>query len=578
MAKKIMTLRLWILLIALILSVFAINPNPWAEGVEISNVKQGSVSAENGISAGEIILSINDQPIKSLEDYKKIISEIEVEPFEITVETDEETFTYNVTTEFGFETKNITVVSSDNSPLEYGKDIKKIEGKEINSYEDIENVTKELFKKEKFKMTTNKRSYAFLLAGPPKITVTLSEKTNLRKGLDLAGGTRVLVKPESEEKITDKNIEDLIKVMSNRLNVYGLKDLKIRSANDWEGNKYILIEIADITGEEVKELIEKQGKFEAQIGNDTVFMGGEKDITFVCRGDGSCSGIRSCNPSLEGSWHCKFEFIIHLSPEAAKRHASITADIPTKMTDDGREILEETIDFYLDGKLVDSLQIDADLKGNEATAIVISGPGVATTQKGAVDEAIKNMDKLQTVLITGSLPLGITIVKMDTISPLFGKQFIKNSLLVGFLAILSVAVVVFIRYRNFKIILPMVFTMLSELLIILGFASLIKWNLDLASIAGIIAAIGTGVDDQIVITDEVLRGGEKFIGWKEKIKRSFFIIIVAYFTTVAAMIPLWSAGAGLVRGFAVTTIIGITIGVFLTRPAYASIIEKLLNR
>jgi preprotein translocase subunit SecD len=124
----------------------------------------------------------------------------------------------------------------------------------------------------------------------------------------------------------------------------------------------------------------------------------------------------------------------------------------------------------------------------------------------------------------------------------------------------------------------MVFTMLSELLIILGFASLIKWNLDLAAIAGIIAAIGTGVDDQIVITDEVLRGGERFINWKEKIKRSFFIIITAYFTTVAAMIPLWNAGAGLVRGFAVTTIIGITIGVFLTRPAYASVIEKLLNR
>ena len=578
MARKIMTIRLWILLVFLILSVFAISPNPWAEGVEINTVKQGSVSAENGISSGEIIKSINGNPINNLNDYKEIVSELEVEPFEITINTENKTFTYNVTTNLGFETKNITVMSSEDSPLEYGMEIRGINGNEVNSYDDILNITKGIFKKEKFTMVTNQGEYAFLLAGPPEITVKLSEKTNIRKGLDLAGGTRVLIKPESEDEITNQEIDDLIKVMNNRLNVYGLKDLKIRSATDWEGTKYILIEIADITGEEVKELIEKQGNFEAKIGNDTVFIGGEKDITFVCRGDGSCSGIRDCSLTPEGSWYCKFEFIIHLSPEAAKEHARITAAIPTKPTADGREILEKNIDFYLDGKLVDSLQISSDLKGNEATAIAISGPGVAQTEKGAIDEAIKNMGKLQTVLITGSLPLEINIVKMDTISPMFGKNFIRNSLFVGFFAILAVALVVFVRYRNFKIILPMIFTMLSELLIILGFAALFKWNLDLTAIAGIIAAIGTGVDDQIIITDEVLRGAERFISWKEKIKRSFFIIIVAFFTTFFAMIPLFLAGAGLIRGFATTILAGITIGVFLTRPAYASIIEKLLNR
>ena len=60
-------------------------------------------------------------------------------------------------------------------------------------------------------------------------------------------------------------------------------------------------------------------------------------------------------------------------------------------------------------------------------------------------------------------------------------------------------------------------------------------------------------------------------------KKAFFIIFVAYFGTVVAMLPLWNAGAGLVRGFALTTIIGVTIGVFITRPAFASMIEKLLK-
>jgi len=37
------------------------------------------------------------------------------------------------------------------------------------------------------------------------------------------------------------------------------------------------------------------------------------------------------------------------------------------------------------------------------------------------------------------------------------------------------------------------------------------------------------------------------------------------------------AGAGMLKGFALTTIIGVSVGVFITRPAYASIIEILLK-
>ena len=43
------------------------------------------------------------------------------------------------------------------------------------------------------------------------------------------------------------------------------------------------------------------------------------------------------------------------------------------------------------------------------------------------------------------------------------------------------------------------------------------------------------------------------------------------------MLPLWSAAAGLLRGFALTTILGISIGVLVTRPAFASMLEKLME-
>ena len=51
----------------------------------------------------------------------------------------------------------------------------------------------------------------------------------------------------------------------------------------------------------------------------------------------------------------------------------------------------------------------------------------------------------------------------------------------------------------------------------------------------------------------------------------------SWMTTVAAMLPLFSIGLQILRGFALTTIIGVTIGVAVTRPAYASLIRNIVG-
>ena len=99
----------------------------------------------------------------------------------------------------------------------------------------------------------------------------------------------------------------------------------------------------------------------------------------------------------------------------------------------------------------------------------------------------------------------------------------------------------------------------------------------MAGIAGIIAAVGTGVDAQIIILDEMLRkeSATEMTNWKQKVKNAFFVIFASYATLVASMLPLWNAGAGMLRGFALTTIVGITMAVLITRPAYADIVKAL---
>ena len=131
----------------------------------------------------------------------------------------------------------------------------------------------------------------------------------------------------------------------------------------------------------------------------------------------------------------------------------------------------------------------------------------------------------------------------------------------------------FVKYRKIKITLSVILTMFSEALITLAIAALIRWNLDAPSIAGIIAGMGTGVNDQIVIIDESLSNLSSSL--KERIKRALFIILGAFFTIIAAMIPLFWAGAGMLRGFALTTIISVSVGILITRPAFADIIKKI---
>jgi len=453
--------------------------------------------------------------------------------------------------------------------------ITSVNGVMINNLEDYSNVLDSLDYEDSLTVLTDKGQYVMLKDNDPGIIVDDVATSNLVKGLELQGGTRVLLEPEGE--VTANDIKDIIDTMENRLNVYGLTDLTIKEADDLLGNNYIIIEIAGASKEEVEELVTKQGKFEAKIGDEVVFYGGKKDIKFVCRGDGTCSGIRSCDPT-ENGYQCRFEFSIKLSEDSSNRQASVTSELDINISEFGYEYLSAPLDLYLDDKLVDSLNIAADLKGKAARDILISGSGVGSDEQEAFLDATQSMNKLQTVLITGSLPTKLNVVKFDSISPSLGEEFVRNAFLVGILAIISVSLVVFIRYRKLNIALPMMLTCASEVLIILGIAALIKYNLDLAAIAGIIAAVGTGIDDQIIITDEVVGGVTSGYNWKSKLKKAFFIIMVAYATTVAAMLPLLKAGAGLLTGFAFATIVGVSVGVFITRPAFASIIEILLNK
>lgn len=498
--------RMILLIFVLVGSIFALGFKPFAKGVEVANVIPNSSAEINGLKQGIIVTAINNVPIKNKNAFEEELKTL-LPNQTVTLETNKGKFVF--------------ITEEKDNVLFLGFDIKEI------------------------------------------------SKTNLKQGLDLVGGVRVLLKPE--KSLTKEQIADIIAITQKRLNAFGLQDISVRSVSDFAGGNYISVEMAGTTKTEATKIISQQGKFEAKIGNESIFTGA--DIKQVCR-SAECAGIRDCGQS-QNEWVCQFQFKVEISPSAAKKHAQVTEQLNVIFVG-GKSYLEKKLDLFLDDELVDSLYISSDLKGIEATAFVIEGAGAGKTQEQAMKNALDNMKALQTILITGALPVKLEIVKIDTISATLGETFLKSAIIAILGAILAVGIIIFMRYRNPAIATAIFLTSMSEIIIILGVAALIRWNLDLPSIAGLIAAIGTGVDAQIVITDELLHG-EKISNWKERMKKALAIIFGSFATLVAAMFPLLTFGATTLKGFAIVTIIGASIGVFITRPAYAIIAENLLK-
>jgi len=554
--------KIWLLIACLLMAVVAIRPNPWADGVAVRSVIKDSAASLAGFQnpkptvtpmGREVIHYVNNVPVKNIDDYTNIISEFKINTT-IVIKTNKDLYKVVIKPKY-----EITVLN---------------ETETVNYIEStFDNITNSTINVTKTKIQ-NKTLQKVIGVEDIGLRVYNAPQSNVRMGLDLQGGSRVILRPETVLSADD--MDSLVENMKQRLNVYGLSDITVRPTTDLEGKEFIIVEIAGATDEEVKNLLSNQGKFEAKIGNDTIFRGGS-DIRHVCKTP-DCSRIQQCNKVSDGQFACRFAFSITLSPDSAQRQADRTKNLEVKI-ENGEGFLVEPLDLYLDNAIVDSLRIGESLKGRAETEISISGSGTGITQQDAMTDASNNMKKLQTILITGSLPVKLIIEDSSSVSPLLGSEFIQNTLFVGIVAMILVILAIMIRYRKLVVSIPVAITLVSEVLILLGFAAIIGWNIDLIAIAAIIIAIGTGVDSQIVIIDEMTgkQRSEVSPNWKDSVKNAFFIIMASYFTMVMAMLPLLSAGAGLLKGFAITTILGVSIGVFITRPAFAVIAETLLR-
>lgn len=470
------------------------------------------------------------------------------------------------------------------------------------------------------KLDTNKGvKYANLNGTTLGVDVDNVQPTNLKFGLDIKGGVHAVIQPNTTDNTT---LDQIVSTLQTRINVYGLREALFRTTY-YDNQGFVEISIAGGSEAELRELLEKQGMFVGKVPilvrttNNVGTLKFDKDYTLTILNDSTISfngnsynygdaftiagveltygGVADGKINLtalvfngndiktvyfdpqrstitkQSDSSYRWSFGVQLSPDSAQRFAWVTSNIPIVPGVGGESYLESKIYMYLDNNLIDSLNIVSTLKGRVETEISITGGSTS------MDQAKSDKMRLQSILRSGALPTSISIVKLDTISPNLGSGFLTNAGLAGLGAIIGVIIIVSIRYRKPKYVWPMSLISISEVLMILGVAVLINWTIDLPAIAGIIASVGTGIDSQIIILDQTLRGERLDISFKEKLKRAFFVVFGSAGTVIAAMLPLMTIGFGTLRGFAITTILGVLIGVFIARPAYGVIVEKMHN-
>jgi len=372
-------------------------------------------------------------------------------------------------------------------------------------------------------------------------SITAISTLGIQQGLDLRGGS--LIQIQLEKPVDSATMNTVTSVLDKRLNIFGVKDVKVRAS----GDQNVIVEIAGVQPDQVSRIVGTPGKFEAKIGNETVLTG--EDIVSV-----------QAPIITDTQWEVPFK----LSTSGAQKFAEAA-----------RGKAGQPVNMYLDDRLITSPEISAEVAtGRPTTDVMITGA------ENSRAEAEAQAKEIETLLKSGALPVKVRIVGVSSVSAELGDQFVRGALIAGLLAILAIVAILIIRYRTPILVLPIFFTTLAEVILTLGVAAVIRWNIDLAAIAGILAVIGTGADDQIIITDEALAGDGRRTRRKFRIKDAFFIIFASAGTLIAAMLPLayvgfsrGATGIGLLAGFAFTTVVGVLIGVFITRPVYAKFIE-----
>ncbi len=387
-----------------------------------------------------------------------------------------------------------------------------------------------------------------------------SAKDGVRLGLDLAGGASITFEARTEDGAAPsaEDMEVTKTIFRARLDGKNYTEATIQQV----GDRRFTIEIPSVTDtEEAVALLGKPAVLEFRDADDKVVIEG-KDVEDAVAQFGQVSEVGMSEHHV----------VLKLNSDAREKFKDATKKAAARASEG-----KNYIAICLDGEPVSAPFVDASYAStgidSDEAIITFGGGESASATGGAAAEELANFIR------SGALPFELEEIELRSVGPTLGEKSLETSLFAGFIGLLLVMLFMIIVYRLSGIVASVSLAFYTALMIVV--MALLKVNLSLPGIAGIILSIGMAVDANVVIYErfkEELRLGKTLKASIDAgFKRAFTAILDSNVTTLIASIVLYSFGMGTIKGFAITLGLGVIISMFTVLVVSRFLLYRLVD-
>ncbi|CAM80099.1 protein-export membrane protein secF [Orientia tsutsugamushi str. Boryong] len=177
-------------------------------------------------------------------------------------------------------------------------------------------------------------------------------------------------------------------------------------------------------------------------------------------------------------------------------------------------------------------------------------------------------NKVKSILET-QLNCKVTLRKTSFIGPQVSRYLVKSSIKALALALVGIAIYVWIRFK-WQFGVGILVAIMHDAILSMGFMSISGLEFDLSSVAALLTVIGYSVNDSVIIYDRIRENMNKNnISSKPiediiniSIRATLSRTILTVFTTLLANLALILFGGAAIKSFSILVFIGIIVGTY----------------
>ena len=392
------------------------------------------------------------------------------------------------------------------------------------------------------------------------VTIGSFERKEMRLGLDLQGGTRLLLRadvPSDFQGDVGAALDGTIRVLRRRVDASGLAEAEITK----QGEANISVQLPGLTPERARSLLGRTAQLRFC---EPAPSPAEAEAAGKCDAEGrwmqATGEIAGQKVTLKGGLLKPNAYVGFDQVGLPVVGFEFQGDGPELFGQITRRLIGNRIAIFLDNEELSSPTVQA----------VITDRGQITGM------TLERAQELVVQLNAGALPLQLTVLQEQNVAATLGADSVQRSILAGQIGLLLVMLFMVLYYRFAGVIAAIalvVYTILS-----LALFKLVPVTLTLAGIGAFVLSIGMAVDANVLIFErmkEELRAGRSYISsieagfaraWpsiRDSNASTLITCLILYVLGGGIQVPLIGTfDAPLVQGFALTLAVGVLVSLF----------------